>query len=545
MPKEYTVQAPDGREITFEWGGDQDPTDAEMEEIFASAGGPSEDFSGVNSGATTSQPTAMQNLASQVQDIWAKPGESINRGMYQMFPKDRAPNLMAGPLNIASGAAQTAMAPLGTLSAMVDAIPDELANTNPLVGGVKMANRAATSALGPIGEFAQRHFTEGIKPILGAVVPFMGQGGIEEIAQPFGELGSMGVQAAAGNAVVKTPANVRAVGRGVRGAADRVMGSALQTGENLSRAKELARFANENQLTLNEAGKTRAQNIVQSLQYDINEGIINPLTANGNFVKRTPVLDGLKKIRQAMSEEVIPDNAAIKRVEKKITALEEEIASKGEYMTPGKAQSIKTELNSELAEYYKKRQKVGGLSKKETTNVRTLAEANDSIRSQLESMHPELKGLNWEQGRGLEVRRAIDEYLTKKFKGELKVGGPGWTAAAGGSPMAMASLSAYDLLGTRSFRSKLANLLDKVGRGLSGESKRPITRLKNPVKPNPPAKGLLPPWGGSPIPEVGYRSPLVPIPMGGPTGSQMNVTTGPPFPVPGEYIDVFGVKRKH
>jgi hypothetical protein len=37
MPR-YTVKNAEGREVTFDWHGQGDPTDADMEEVFAAAG---------------------------------------------------------------------------------------------------------------------------------------------------------------------------------------------------------------------------------------------------------------------------------------------------------------------------------------------------------------------------------------------------------------------------------------------------------------------------------------------------------------------------
>jgi len=505
------IQLPDSTYASFPDTMSDDDIASVIQKQFPPQG--NEDFSGATSGAATSQPSPLAKLGGAISDVWTRPGESINRGLYQMAPKDRAPNPLAGGLNILSGAAQTASAPLSTLSAMVDQIPEEIASTNPMVYAAKLMNSAAGKVLGPVGEYAQNIGTQGVKPVLGAIAPFLGQGGIDEVAQPYGELFGMGVQLAAGNAVGSIPGGIRSTGKSFRGAADRVMGSALKTGENLPRAKELARFANENKLTLSEAGEVRAQNIVQSLQFDINEGIINPLTSNGMFVKRTPILEGLRKIRTAIAEDnLIPDPSALKRVDKRIASLESEIQTKGEYMTPRAAQDFKVKLNSELEQYYAAQKKTGKLTPKENADVRSLVEANKNIRSQLEELHPELRGINWEEGKAIEVRKAIEDHLQKKFKGELSIGGPGWTGAVGGRLSNIMSLSAYDLLGSRSFRSKLATLLDKVGRSLSGQEKKNITRLKNPVQPNPPPAGLLKPWSGSPVPEGGYRSWQVPIP---------------------------------
>lgn len=525
MPKEYTVEAPDGRQITFEWNGQEDPTDADMEEIFASSG-PSEDFSGVTSGKRTSQPPFLSRLGNMAEQQFGPPLNRIRQGQYQMIPNDRMPNFPAGAANIGLGTAELAMAVPGMATSIINSEP----SLDPAIAGTQIAlhgiDATAGKVLGGIGEFFGGH-TRNATQALSA--PFLGEQGAKEFAEPMGGIGNLASQVAAGemlgSPIIKSPG---AIGRGARAGADRLMGSALQAGGTLGRAKELSRFANERGITLTPEGSLKAQNIVQSLQYDINEGIINPLTANGMFVKRSAVRQSLEKMLDVMKkEEILPDQSAIRAIEKQLESLKASEATHGEYMTPRAAQDFKVKNNQILGKYYDKRNQMFG-SVKQAAKSEGLASATAGLRSELESLHPELRGLNWTEGIGLELSKAIDTYLLEKYQGKSGASSRSVYHAATGHPAGILH-SAYDLLGTRAFRSKLAVALDKLGRTMTGEGVGPLNRLRNPVQPNPPVAGLLPPWFGSPISE-GYRSPQIPFYTPPFAGEGMTVSKAKPNP---------------
>jgi hypothetical protein len=243
----------------------------------------------------------------------------------------------------------------------------------------------------------------------------------------------------------------------------KIMGTALQAGENLPAARGLAQFAVDRGLTMNKGGAVKAASIIENMKKSINEGIIDPATANGELLDPAPIRAALEGTKQKFAGGLLGDPNAARMIDRLSAGLEKTLTEQGTggKLTTRQAQDFKVQLNAELERFYNRREKLGKTplqNKKEAV----ISEANRALRSQLEELHPELRGLNWEEGQAIEIKKAIDQYLLERFKGDTGV-----KARIGVSknPFSVASLPG--LLGTRSFRSKLAVLLNKTGQKMT------------------------------------------------------------------------------
>lgn len=347
--------------------------------------------------------------------------------------------------------------------------------------------QAALPAIFPVPSLAFAGLMKGLPPSAQAAVQ-KASTPITSISQPTTreqrastELGDVALQALGfGGTKIAPPI----IGKGLRSTGQKIMGTALRAGENLERAKALSKFAVERGITMTEGGSKALSQAETVLKSELYGKILEPLTDNLVTLDPQTALTSLTELNAKISDGLLTGGKDFGRVvQKSINELTEKISKEpGGKLTPEKAQHYKETANFVLDKFYEKKGREGK-PPLDTARMETIGASNNALRRALEELHPEIKGINWERGAGLEVKQAIDGYLLQKYKGggeksEL-------SAAFRLRPSKMTSFSVYDLLGSRAFRSKMAVLLDKTGRRLTGEEPNIVSGVKNPVKKTP------------------------------------------------------------
>src|SRR3972149_1284254 len=173
---------------------------------------------------------------------------------------------------------------------------------------------------------------------------------------------------------------------------------------------------------------------------------------------------------------------------------------------------MKIENNQIVEDLFGKGEEAGQLTAKESAKKIGIVRETDVVRSQLEQLHPELRGANWRGGAVIELQKSVQQNLNEKARGEH---GPRlvFRARGGGAP----SISIYDLLGFRPFRAKLGIVLGRIGRTITGESIKQLgIRTPYQVRPRqlprtggPSSYGMPPPGGGGgPVPIPPHEPPI-------------------------------------
>lgn len=425
-----------------------------------------------------------------------------------------APFTLMGAGNEASAGMMNQIPGIGPALAGVARLPMQALGGIGDVVGSALENQGAAMGLTPEARTALiQHFLQ-TNPEQAQYINQAGTG----LATDVGTAGAMaGIGAAIGP--------VRgAVGGALETGASRLAGKAMGAGENFMRTRQLGKFAQEHSYTLSEKGYLGAKTLAQNLNDEVNAKIIDPATQAGVAIDPNQYIGRLQEFKQVLENRAVPDRASIMAIDRMILSASERAARSGGTIPVDEAQKMKVENNQILHDVYDKMASGGNITERGTARKAALVQQTEDLRSQLEQVHPELKNVNWHEGQALELKSAIYDYLNRTARGE---GGTGVVVRAGGK---VPTLSIYDLLKIRPLSSRIAVLLGKVGRGISGNAPDIVTGVQTPFQAPLSAAPTTAPASPPIVPPT--TPPAPPVAPAAPTGPR--TPTGVPVPVPSE-----------
>lgn len=373
----------------------------------------------------------------------------IARGVEKIAQATTAPNTGTGVLEGMQGAIQSAVPvafPVGSAAfgAGMSALPQSLQE---LISGI---TNPITSVSNP-----QTREAQAVAGLADAALQFAAFGGGKK-------------------AVEKAPE----YGAGLRQRAAQRIGGYLGAGESIPKMQRAGEFVAEFDISPGLSQKRnllsieRADQITRSLNKQLNEKIIDPATKAGRLIPTQNVVAALEKQREVLANALPPDRAAVKAIDRLIEDAKANL-EKSEfpgYLTPRQAQDLKVLNNKVLADHYARIERAGqALSPIANVKKQGMATVTDVLRKGLEELDPQVKGINWTEGAGLEVKRALENFYEARLKKDPSlIRGSGMTGAAAGRPRIFGLFVFTELFGYRPFLIAWNKLQYRLGSALSG-----------------------------------------------------------------------------
>jgi len=441
----YTVEDPETkRRITFEWSGDKDPTDDDLESIFASQAAPTELPQAEKKGvvptlkaAATNFPSSAYGYGKDLLSLATRPKESA----------EAAGQLLSGGLQAAVGSQKDTEA-RQLFSKFVD-------NMGGRYGSLENARQ--TFEQDPVGMAAD------------ASSILMGTGLATRLAAlpaksaPLTSLGR-GLQTV-GATLEPTTAAMQGIGAAGKlipqGVPKKMYESAAKFSTVLTENERatLTKTALANDITPTIKGVVKTNDLIDTLNKKIST-MIDEATSGG--AARTMPIDELFKDLDALGKTVLETSGDPIKGIRAIDAIEAQIRKANKLLqrtdlSPADAQKLKQNIYKELDGAYA-----------EFTNSPVNKKAKKliakSAKEYLEEIIPEIKQLNAEEGALIELREVIQRSANRVTNRDLIGIGAPIKAAAGGASGLPGAVVGYTigLLDTPAIKSKLAFAIEKL-----------------------------------------------------------------------------------
>ena len=344
--------------------------------------------------------------------------------------------------------------------------------------------------------------------------------GIPEVGQTAKDVAKIGMYSAVGLAIPGAKPTVQKSALKARTRTATKIGALAEAGENLPLARRAGQYIAEEKipitkktyaqgergLEMKSTGALEAESMTGKLANEMNSKIIDPATQAGVVIDGTELVKKATEIHDTALTELIPDQATLMRYEREIKQLQKTVEANNGKITPRQAQDFKTRNNALLQEIYQRAQG-GKLTEKQAARQKVLLETNRGLREQLESIDPQIRGINWTEGAGLDVTKALNKYLEYRMgKDPSLARGTAISGAARGVKPLMALFAWSELVLYKPFRITFNKLLNRTATRISGaksEFVRPGT-IKPPdfLTGGNMGGGTLPPFLPPTIPPI-------------------------------------------
>lgn len=453
------------------------------------------------------------SLRDELRGMVAAPGQLLAKGAIQA----QEGNPAAGAANLASSVMQYAYTPFNIAMKGYEQIP--------------YVGKPLSNIVGAIPRIVQKGVDVG-ESIIGAGTQFLPESvrnlGLSpdkarEAAEAWGNLNRTiapmllpePMMKAAGLGATKVGTGVSNIAEHRQARTAAKIGSILNVGKNISEARRGGQFIVEEKLPVGKTGYEKgrfgvteaksqgameARARVDALSQTMNEKIIDPATTSGYIQEGKPIIEAATKIYDAAKEEFLPNRALLRRMDWEIKLLQTTIDKNNGVLTPRQMQDFKVKNNALLKELYEKRSK-GSLTEKQAAREAVMLRANAELRGLLEDVHKDVAPINWTEGAGLDVAKALDSFYEMKLGRDPTLArGSGITSAAAGRASGMTLFGLTELATYTPFRVAYNKLLNKVyGKLQIGKTSEFISpgQIKPYESPAPSPtiiRGLLPPF---------------------------------------------------
>jgi len=423
-------------------------------------------------------------LLDRANQSFMPPAQTMAKGLGQITSPQYPTSALAGVGNLAAGAAQMAGWPIAVGTEAIKSLPS--GGLHPGVDLAKGVIGAAESGLGAVGDFFGGHARNATLYLTSRL---FGKEAAEELAQPAEQLGSLTGQLAVTGGIAKgvktTVPKVQGVA-GVRQARTAAkIGELVGAGQNLAEARRAGQFMVEEKIPVSKVsgkpgrfgieaaseGAEKSRKKVQELNQALNEKIIDPATEAGITADARPILDAAIDLYKLTQEEFLPNRTILRRMENELKTLAETIDQNGGKLTPRQIQDYKVKNNALLKEIYEKKSR-GSLTEKQEAREAILLDANSKLRKMLEDLHSDVGRINWTEGAGLDVAKALDAFIEKKLGRDPSMArGSGLTPAAAGRRYGQVLFGLTELSTYAPFRVAYNKLLNRVYGEVAGTGK--------------------------------------------------------------------------
>ena len=437
-------------------------------------------------------------------------GENVNRAMgawqqpFQQAQQDiQSGNPLAGVLRSIAGAAQLPFAPIGAAAEGYRNLPVAIGGDTPAmrtIGGVLASPFDVLSAIPSLAGQAVDIAGRGLDAILPSNESIATGVQGRRLAETSSALGDV-TRTAAGYAA---PFVVPKIARGIQESAKSAQikhqtqtGASVGAGESIEGMRRAGSFAAEHNIPIAKTtqksgemvpvGAERAKQLASQYHSEV-DALISDATQRGDVIKANDVLKPLQKMRDEYLNDPTPKRAAVHTIDALIRSTRERLTREGGTITPEVAQELKVRGNDVLKRFYEQVERRGGtLTPLEKVEQQGMSRVVGELRSQLETLDPAIKELNWSTGAGIELAEAIERFAKAKLtKDPAWVRGSGITGAAAGRSSAGTLYAITELALYRPFRYAYHKAMSKIAGKIAGtppEFPLPAPRSSTAVRP--------------------------------------------------------------